>query len=429
MSLTDISHVDTVTSSGLRVVVVPMPSVHSVVLDAHLRIGPRYESANQAGISHFLEHMLYRGSPSHPTAHEQALAFERLGGTLVAATYVDHGSMSIALPPESFDEALPLFGEVFQSPVFHGLEVEKGIVKEEILEDLDDRGKQVDGDNLIRSLVFGDHGLGRPITGTVEQLDGFDEQLLRDHHSRHYVAKATVLTVAGPVDPDRIVERLVKLFSGLEPGERAASVAPAPQDGPRWQYVRHTNSQTSLRLAFRAPGERDPNEPATELLMRTLDDGMSTRLYHRICDVRGLCYDVSADYEAYEDSGIVDLAADAAHEHASEVFDELLATVRELRDDGPSALELDKAKARFRWQLTELLDAPEEMTDFFALGALTQHARTPSERLAQLEAVTLDEVRTAAARLFDPQQMSAVAVGMLPKRARERLAERALGFR
>jgi predicted Zn-dependent peptidase len=231
------------------------------------------------------------------------------------------------------------------------------------------------------------------------------------------------------VYPDRVLAQVEHCFQGLGGGAAPRAEAPDEQREPRFSFVRHSaSSQTDLRVSFRAPGETDADEPATELLLRILDDGMSTRLYHQICDARGLCYDVSAGYEAYADSGLVDLAAESAHERATQVLDELFKVVEELRDQGPSGEELARAKQRYGWQLTEMLDDPGEAADFYALGQLTGVARTPAERLEQLTNVSREHVRAAAQRIFRRPNLSVVAVGLLPRRAQEALARRTHDF-
>lgn len=409
-------------SNGLEVVVVPMPTVHRTVVEANLRIGPRYERKKQNGISHFLEHMLYRGTPRHPSSHAQALAFERLGGTLVAATYADRGSMAISTPPENFEESFALFSEVYREPILDGIEVEKGIVREEINESLDEDGREIDPDNLIRALAFEDHPLGMPITGTTELLDGFDRELLSTHHRAHYTGPSTVVCVAGPVEPDAMFRLAETHLGSLPNGARTRATPPPPQKKPRFRHVKHkASSQTDIRLGFRAPGERDPAEPAVELLLRTIDDGLSTRLYERVCDARGLCYDVSAVFEGYEDSGLVEIAASSAHAKAADVIDEISQLLQELRDDGPTEQEVKKAKDRHRWQLTDMLDDPGAVADFFAYGKLSGTLGTPAERCDQLESVTMESVRDAAATVFDRAQLSAVAVGLHKKKAQRQL--------
>jgi predicted Zn-dependent peptidase len=413
--------------NGLTVITVPMPSVHRITLLAHVVVGSRFENPQNNGISHFLEHVLYRGTARHPSAHEQALAFERLGGTLAAATYVDHGTLGIAVPPGNFDETLRLFGETYREPLLAGIEVEKQIVHEEILESLDDNGRQIDADNLIRALCFAEHGLGLPITGTPEQLSTFNQARLRAHHTAYYVARNTIITVAGPIDGERALRAVEREFSALPSGNRPPVRPPAAQTEPRFSYVHHTgSSQTALRVAFRAPSERDPDEPATEMLLSVIDDGMSTRLYHRICDERGLCYDVGAGYEAYADAGLFELAAETAHDRSEAVLDEMLRVVSDLAEHGPTDQELDKARTRYGWHLEAMLDHPEDTAEFLALQHLTGASLSPSARLAELQAVTAEQVRQAAARLFRREGLSVVAVGLLPRRIRNALERRVL---
>ncbi len=429
MSLSSLSREISELDNGLSLVVVPIPAVHRVVIDAHIRVGPRYEAEEHNGVSHFLEHMLYRGTASHPSAHEQALAFESLGGTLVAATYVDHGTMAISVPPESVSKTLPLFCEVFREPVFDGMDIEKGIVREEILEGLDEGGADVDADNLVRQLAFGSHPLGYPITGSIAHVERMTQQLLEAHHRAHYVGKNTVLTVAGPIDIAEI-EALVRAGLGSLASGALPTSPPVPeQHEPRYRHVRHQASQTALRVAFRAPGEHDPLEPATEMLLRVIDDGMSTRLYHRICDSRGLCYDVSAAYEAYAEGGLFDVAAESEHERVPEVLREVLTLLAELADHGPTPAELDKAKTRYAWQLRELLDDPAEAAEFLGFGHLTGVARTPAERLAELSALGAQDVRDAAQHMLRGESLSVVTVGLLSKKTRDAVERAVREFR
>jgi predicted Zn-dependent peptidase len=341
-------------ANGLTVVVAPLPHLHRAVGTLFLRVGPRFERRPENGISHFLEHMVFRGTATLPGAHAQALAFERLGATLHAATHVDHGTMSVTVPPRNLEAVLPLLAEVAATPRFADIEVERGIVREEILEDLDEDDRLVDPDDLVRALAYGDHPLGFPITGDLATLGTFDVEGLRRHHARHYTGHNAVLCVAGRleggVDP---VLRLVEQHLGALPAGApvGAEPAPPPPGKPRFSAVDTPSSQTDLRLAFRAPGSRSPAEPAVEMLLRVLDDGMSTRLYDRVCDARGLCYDVSAGYETYDDDGLVDVAATAQHERTSAVLTTVLEVLAELREHGPSADELDKARDRHRWSV------------------------------------------------------------------------------
>jgi predicted Zn-dependent peptidase len=425
-----LTHHDVVLANGLPVVLVPQPSVHRAVATLFLRVGSRFETPEHNGISHFLEHMVFRGTASLDSAHAQALAFERLGSTLYAATHVDHGIMTVSVPPANLGPVLELLGEVTLAPRFSDLEIERGIVREEILEDKDDDGREIDADNLSRALMYGRHPLGFTITGGIEALERFDEPLLRAHHARHYTAANAVLCLAGAIgDPDACVRTVERCFGAMPRGERVlAEPPPEVQKRARFRYVPNTSSQTDVRIAFRAAGEKDPREPAVEMLLRVLDDGMSTRLYERICDRKGLCYDVSGMFEAYEDDGVLDVAAEAQHERAALVVREVLDLLRELAASGPTEAELEKARNRHLWSIEAMLDDADALAGFYGLAALADIARTPAARHAELVRVTAAEVRDAAAAIFRKERLAAVAVGLLEPADQTKLERAVRGF-
>jgi predicted Zn-dependent peptidase len=422
-------HQDLVLSNGLPVVVVPQANVHRAVAALFLRVGSRFEAPETNGLSHFLEHMMFRGTRTYPSAHTQALAFERLGGTLFAATSVDHGVMSIAVPPRNFERVIELIGEVTTTPRFTEVEIERGIVREEILEDLDDDGHVIDADDLARKLIFEDHPLGYRITGGLETLARFDEPMLRAHHGRHYTTTNGLLCLAGNFDLKTSIAAAERAFADMPRGVRAQSTSPINgQTRPRFQFVKNQSSQTDLRIAFRAVSERDKAQPAVEMLLRVLDDGMSTRLYERICDRLGLCYDVSGMFEAYEDDGVVDIAAGMAHDRANLVLKELFSLVSELAAHGPTAEELDKAKDRHLWSVEAMPDDAEAVAEFYGLSAFTEGPRTPTERHEELAAVTIADVRDAAQHVFRPERMGVVAVGMLKRSEETKMEKMVQGF-
>lgn len=418
-SLESVEPVRTELANGLRIVGLTIPAVHRTSIACEINVGSRYEKAEDNGLSHLLEHMLYRGIPGHNTAHEQALAFETLGGTLVATTSHEFGTLAVSCPPGSFEPTLSLFAKVFQEPLLDGLSVERRIVKEEILERLDDRGELVDDHDLLRALAFPEHPLGRPVTGTVDTVESFDTERIRRHHVRHYVGSGTVIAVAGPNDATDTVRAVAQQFERLPRGEPAVFDAPEPQTSARCRYLKHASSQTALRVGYRGGGMTSTDQPAIELILRLLDDGNSTRLYTRICDERGLSYDVSAGYEALRDVGFCDVACDMAHEEAHTVLSEVFDVIRSLRDEGPTLAELDKAKARHRWSIEHMLDDPSELADFFADATLRDYAPTLSNLRDRIESVGIEGVRDAAQRLFRPENLSAVIVGLQPAKQRK----------
>jgi predicted Zn-dependent peptidase len=394
-----------------------------------VRTGSRYESRETNGLSHFLEHMIYRGTPRLPSAHAVNDAFESLGGNLYAATQTDFGVFSLTLPPESLDAASALFGEVLRAPAFLDIDVEKGIVREEILEDKDDDGREVDADNLSRALIYPSHPLGYTITGDVDDVERFTVPMLRAHHVRHYVAAGAILTLTGAVDRDVAARLAERDFGALPKGEWVPS-EPPPHDQmkPRLLVVPNQSSQTELRICFRAPGEKSPQRTALDLLMRIIDDGMSTRLYHRICDAQGLCYDVSAGYDGYEDDGVVDFAAGVQHKRVDRVTREILGLLKELATDGPTDNEIEKAKKRHEWDLLAMLDSADDVGSFLGTSGLFGPLETPIMRRDALAATSREAVRDVARLLCDPTRLSVVAVGLVDGREQRRLEETVMGF-
>jgi predicted Zn-dependent peptidase len=157
--------------------------------------------------------------------------------------------------------------------------------------------------------------------------------------------------------------------------------------------------------------------------MRVIDDGMSTRLYHRICDAQGLCYDVSAGFDGYEDDGVIDVTAGVQHARASRVTSEVLAMLTELAAEGPTEAELAKARRRHAWDMTALLDSAEDVGAYFGVGTLFDRYESPVERLASMQRVTADEVRESARMLAQPDRLNVVAVGLLDDGEDRRLVD------
>ena len=399
-------------SNGLPVVVVPQPALHRAHVALYVRVGSRFETPKLNGISHFLEHMLYRGTPRLPRAHDVNLAVESLGGYLYAATQVDFGVYSITLPAETLAPTTELFGEVLMQPTFVDMDIEKEIVCEEILEDLDDDGRQIDADNLSRQLIYPDHPLGWTITGDEKRVRSFTKAMCQEHHARHYNAANSVLVFSGNVKPDEALELANRHFSAMPAGTRVTSAPPVhKQSKPRFDLVDNVSSQTELRVCFRAVPDKLKHRSTMDMMLRLLDDGMSTRLYHRVVDDKGLCYDVSASYDGYDDDGILDFAAGVQHARAAKVATEITGLVKDLAASGPSVVELEKARRRHRWDMRGMMDSPEELAGFYAAGILFDRSETIEERLANNAAVSAQDIRDLAGLIGTPDRLNVTAVG------------------
>jgi predicted Zn-dependent peptidase len=409
--------------NGLRVIAVPQPHLQSASLSLFVKVGPRYERPETNGISHFLEHMLFRGTPEYPTAYDLSFAAEALGGTIDAATYADFTHYQLTVPRELAEAALDLLAELLRGPRFGDLELERQIVREEILADRDADGREVDAENLSRLLAFGEHPLGFKITGEAENLERFGVAALQAHLAAHYGAANMALVATGAVDPERIFARAAERFAYLARGTLTLVDAPPPPRHDRHlSFVKHDASQSDVRVCLRAFGPDDPDYTALKLLVRVLDDGMSTRLHRRLTDESGLAYEAFAALDPYEETGLLELGASVEHDKVPQVLEAIFDMLRELRDTEVSAAELHKARSRYAWSLRRVVDSAEELALYTGTQAVFGRSLDLADAWAEVERATPVALQAAARRVVRGEGLHVVCVGRT-KKATQRAAE------
>ncbi len=401
--------------NGLRLVTVELPHLHTASVVMYAKVGSRYESLADNGLSHFLEHMLFRGTARYPDAYRLNHAIESLGGTLYAETGRDYSLYQLSLHPEALLGGIELFGEIFRAPAFEGIDVERRIVLEEILEDLDEEGREINVDDLARAAAFEGHPLGYKITGPYANVERFTVDDVRRHFARCYGARNMVLAVAGACRRDEVLEVAAREFAALPAGSELLVEPPPETAGPRFRYVENQGSQTSLQVLFRAVAEGTAEFPAQQVLSRVLDDGMSTRLHHRVCDELGLAYYVSGNVEAFADAALFEIDATAGHESVAPLAAEALRILGELCEQPPSEAEVAKAKRRYRYDLEATFDDPDAMAGWWGGTELFFRPSTFEEKLARIEAVTPEDVARVAARIFRRERATVAAVGQLDR--------------
>ncbi len=407
---------------GLPLVTVEMPHLHAASIVLYAKVGSRYESARDNGLSHFLEHMLFRGTAALPDAYALSHAIEAIGGTLYAETGRDYSLYQVSLHPESLADGARLFGDIFTQPVFADIDVERRVILEEMSEDVDDRGRFIQIDDLSREAAFEGHPLSQHIIGPRENVERFTRADVRRHFARGYGAANTVLCVAGAVRRSKILPIVERAFSTMPRGRRLVSATPKVPRGPKLVLTRHASSQTQVQILFRAVGEKDPRYAALLLLSRVIDDGMSTRLHRRLIDELGLAYYVSGSGEHFHDTGLFEIDGAAAHDSVPAFIEEALRVLSRLRTEAPTSQELEKAKRRYRWDLESSFDDPDSMAGWWGGTELFFGPIGYEQKLARIAAVTPEDVRAVAADLFRPERLTVACVGLLDAAARRRIA-------
>jgi predicted Zn-dependent peptidase len=407
--------------NGLRLCTVETPHLHSAVVALYVRAGARYETERTNGLSHFVEHMLFRGSKRFPTSYVLNRAIEERGGTLYAETGRDYSLYHVALHPREVAGAMEILGDLFAAPSFRDIELERPIILEEILEDLDDRGRNVNIHDISRAVVWQGHPLGFPVIGPAKNVRRFTTADVRRHFRRFYGARNMALCVAGRLERDEARALASAAFSRVPPGQRVEPLAArAALDGPRLKFVRDEGSQVQLQLVFHAMPEWDPAYPALAALMRLVDDGMSTPLHYRVCDQKGLAYNVSAGLEPLHDAALVEIDAACSADNLSALCGEIVGILRELQGAPVAEGELEKAKRRYVGDLEAGFDDLDGLCGWFGGTELFFRPYSHVERARRVQRVTTADVMRVAQRVFRPERLTAVAVGPIsPKLARD----------
>lgn len=412
--------------NGLRVVTLEVPHLHTALLAVYVRCGSRHETARSNGVSHFLEHMFFRGSERYPDTTVMNGLIEDAGGDLNGYTMRDQGLYYTPLHPGCLDVGFSVLGDVLFAPRLENMEVEREVILEEMMDEVDAEGRDVDLGNLSKMLVFRKHPLALKIAGTPKTVRALCEDDLRAHHERFYVGSNMVVTVAGPVERARVVELAGRDLGRLKRGTRAAEQVPDVKPrGPKVLFVPDVESQTELMVCFPCPPEDDPDFPALTLLRAVLDDGLTSWLPLNVVERRGLAYSVHAAIDPFRDTAVFELEAACTPGKVLSVFEEMVRLLALLRAKPLSEAELVRVKRRHRIGLDFMLDDLNALAGWYGGSELFRVPESFEEKVARLEAVTALQIQEVASRTFTRKNLHLIAVGRATGRAEARLTKAA----
>jgi predicted Zn-dependent peptidase len=405
--------------NGLRVVTAPAPGLHSAMIALYVRAGSRHETAEVNGISHFLEHLFFRGSEGWPDTVAMNAAVESVGGSLNGITARDHGCYFTPIHPDEIGTGLAILGDLLRRPLLREMDVEREVILEEILDEVDADGRDIDSDNLSKRLAFGRHPLGFKIAGTPEIVRRLSERDVRVHHARFYTGTNLVLAVAGPVRPQEVLALAAEHLGALPRGRRSVDAPPPPWPaGPSLEVVAHDDAQAEFSLSFPCPPERDPDYPVHLCIRRILDDGLSSRLPFEIVERRGLAYALHAGIDAFADAGMTVVDGACAPAKLPRVLEEVLRVLGGLASRPVPEEELLRVQRRHRMTLAFSLDSAAELAGWYGSGEVLSAPEGFEERCRRVERVTPADVLRVARETFRRRNAVAVVVG--PARRRER---------
>src|SRR5450432_1337127 len=401
-------------ANGLRLVAIETPHLHTASIALYARVGARYETRRTNGLSHFVEHMLFRGSRLFGSSYELNYAIESVGGTLYAETGRDYSLYQIPLHPAEVPRGLEIMGDLFAAPMFSDIELERKIIIEEILEDLDEDGRNVNVDDLSRATIWGAHPLGFPITGPLSNVKRFQTEDVRAHFAEFYGARNMVLCLAGPLSHEKVAPLAAAAFSQLPRGRRARPLpARVRGAGPRFRSLHNESAQTHVQLVWEGVPDSDRDYVALSALSRILDDGMSTRLHYQICDQKGLAYQVSGGIEPLHDTALLEVDAACAPAKLPALVTEALSLLAGFRTERVRDEDLAKAKRRYRGDIEAGYDDLDGLSGWYGGTELFYKPRSHADRVRRFEAVTADEIQRVARRVLDRRRLTVAVVGSL----------------
>src|SRR3989338_7058122 len=403
--------------SGLRLVVVPMESTKTATVLVLVGTGSKYETKEINGISHFLEHMMFKGTTKRPDKLEIARELESIGADFNAFTHKEFTGYYARSSASKTDTLMDVVFDIFLNSKMdeNEIEKEKGVIVEEINMYRDIPQRYV-GD-LFEQLLYGDQPAGWDIAGEKNIVTALKRQQFVDYFTTHYVASNTVIAVAGNVKPEEIKEKVTKYFENIRQAERITKLpVKEEQSSPKTLLHYKKTDQSHFILVFRGYHMFDEERYAAGVLATVLGGGMSSRLFTEVRDKRGLAYYVGADSDSYTDTGIFAMNAGVNNDKADDAIKVMLEEADKLKSKGITARELQQAKDQAEGALAIALENSRAVANAYAGPVLFyDEVLTTEEELDKIKKVTLEQVLEVASEIFDNRKLNLSLIGPFEK--------------
>ena len=408
--------------NGLRVVSRHMPGLHSAAIGIWVSAGGRDERADQNGIAHFLEHMAFKGTPTR-SALQIAEAIENVGGYINAYTSRDVTSYYVRVLAGDVTLALDVISDIVLNPVFdqREIEVERGVILQEIGQSLDTPDDVIF--DWLQEAAYPDQPIGRTILGPAERVSQFSRDDLSGFIGEHYGPERMIVAAAGAVDHDRILRQVEAIFAHL-PTRATTTREPARWQGAETRRVKKLE-QAHFALAFEGPGYMAQDFYAAQIWTSALGGGMSSRLFQKIREERGLCYSIFAQSGFHDDTGMVTIYAGTSGDQLADLANLTVDELKRSAEDMSEA-EIARARAQLKAGLLMGLESPTGQAERMARSlAIWGRVADPAEVAERIDAVTVADVRAHAEALIAKARPALALYGPVKSApSRARLAER-----
>lgn len=399
--------------SGLRLVTVPMPAAKTATVLVLVKCGSKYEPKDFSGISHFLEHMMFKGTQRRPGYLDISRELDSIGASYNAFTSKEVTGYYAKAAATKLETIMDVVFDIFLNSKLDAgaMEIERGPINEELRMRRDDPQQHIG--RLFEELLYGDQPAGWEIGGTEATINAMQAPDLRRWFDAHYVAHNTIIAVAGGIDPEQVKAKVEQAFSNIRQAEKASKLAVVEtQKTPAIKTASKDVEQLYVSLGVRGYNMFDERRYPAGLMAQILGGGMSSRLFDEVRQKRGLAYYVWAGNTNYTDSGYFEVGAGLNQAKATEGIKVILAEMAKVAAEGVTQEELKRVKDQAEGRMAFTLESTSGVTDDYGGSVLFyDKVITPEEELAKIQAVTQDDIKVVAADIFSDERLNMAVIG------------------
>lgn len=404
---------ETTLKNSLKVITVPMPDNPAVTVLVMVATGSKYEKKETNGLSHFLEHMVFKGTSKRPKAIDIAKELESIGAQFNAFTGQEYTGYYAKVNPEHLDLALDVVSDIYLHPLLNETEIkkERGVIVEELrmYKDLPHRYVH----NLFMELVYGDQPAGWDIIGTEENINNFKQADFKKYIAEHYVASATTVIVSGSFDEKKTLEKIENYFSKISTSNKPDKVA-VKENQTKPEILVHFKESDQAHLVFgvRSFSARSEYETALNVLSTMLGRGMSSRLWQKLREEMGVGYYVHAGSDTYTDHGLLTISAGVDIKRIEEVLKTLISECKKIIDEPISDEELKKVKDFICGSFMLGLETSDSRAEYVASNHIIKgRVESPQQEIDKVQKVTIEEIKDIAKKIFVDEGLNLAIIG------------------
>lgn len=403
----------TTLKNGLRIITVPMADNPAVTVLVLVEAGSKYEPKQVNGISHFLEHMVFKGTKNRPKASDISKELDGLGADYNAFTGNEYTGYHAKVHPKYFDRALDIISDMYLNPLFDEEEIkkEKGVIIEEIRMYKDLPQREVH--HVLDALMFGDQPAGRTILGPEKNIRSFSQSHFRNYRKLHYVAKGTIVIISGNINEAQAIAKTKKIFAQIPNSKKSGKPKVKEiQTSPKIKIEYKDTVQTHLVFGIRTFSIFDKRNPTLTVLNSVLGRGMSSRLFTKMRDELGICYYIRSSDDSYTDHGMITIAAGVDNSRVKIAVENIMKEVRRLKADLVSPEELKKVKDYISGTTMLGLETSEDRADFVGGQEILRGKIEPvADLLKKIEKVRAEDVKRLANEIFKDKNLNLALIG------------------